>query len=122
MNPNLPDQIRFFLWDQMAFRGHWLLPVLLVSTLAGCWLWWRDSPGRPRWLAWTVYGVFAVMIWAEVAAMRTVFEPSVAEDAGELRRTDSFVGKQLPQLVWHQQDGRFPRGLSRPRALDHLPM
>jgi len=102
MSSVLLDEIRYFVWDQMAFRGHWLLPVLLFATIAVCWWWWRGSGDRRRWLTWAGYGVLAVLAWAEVAGMRMVFEPSFAEYARELRRADSYVGKQVPELEFHR--------------------
>jgi thiol-disulfide isomerase/thioredoxin len=104
MESILPEQIEYFLWDQMDFRGHWLLPLLLALTIAVCCWWWRGSVEQRRWLTWVGFGLLAILAWAEVAGMRRVFEPSFAEYARELRRTDSYVGKQLPELEFRRVD------------------
>lgn len=104
MDSMLPDQIRFFLWDQMAFRGHWLLPVLAATTLAVCWWWWRGRATRRRGVTWTGFGLLAILAVIEVAAMRMVYEPTFAEYARELRRTNSYVGRELPELEFRRVD------------------
>lgn len=100
----VPEGIRFFLWDQLAFRGHWLLPLIGVSTVAVGWWWWRGSADRRRWLTWVGFGLLTILAWAEVAGMRMVYEPSFADYARELRRTDSYVGREVPELEFHRVD------------------
>lgn len=48
MGSHLIDWMCGFTWDQLTFRGHWLLPLLLVITVLCIWIWNRTTVGsRP---------------------------------------------------------------------------
>ena len=112
MGPSVIDWMVGFAWDQLAFRGHWLLPLLLVLTMVGFWLWSRASVGSRPWLAWSGYAFLAAVVLLEVNGLRTVWEPSFAQYAGELRRAHSYIGKPVPELTFFRVDNDEPLRLS----------
>lgn len=112
MGSRFLDWVYGFTWDQLAFRGHWLLPILLVLTMAVFWLWSRASASSKPWLVWSGYAFLAVIVVLLTGGMRMVREPSFAQYATALREAHAFIGKRVPELEFFRVDNNEPLRLS----------
>lgn len=104
--------VYYFVWDQLAFRGYWLLPAMLALTLAGLWWAWRGADGRHRLLKRSALGLLAALVLLEVWGLRLVWEPDFADYASELRRAKSYIGKPVPELQFRRFEDNAPLRLS----------
>ena len=104
MGSSFTDSIDGLVWDQLAFRGHWLLPLMLVLTMVGLWLWSRASVGSRPWLVWSGYAVLAAVVALEISGIRMVREPSFEQYARALRKAHSYIGKTVPELEFRRVD------------------
>lgn len=104
MGSSFTDSIYGLVWDQLAFRGHWLLPLMLVLTIVGLWLWSRASVGSRPWLVWSGYAVLASVVVLEISGLRMVREPSFEQYARALRKAHSYIGKTVPELEFRRVD------------------
>ena len=102
------DWVYGLVWDQLAFNGHWLLPLLLVLTIAGFWLWGRALVGSRTWLAWLGYAVLTTCVLLEISGVRMVTEPSFEHYARALRQAHSYIDKSLPELEFFRVDNNEP--------------